>query len=52
MLPTCQPRRQDALGDSDLVFRILGPVHHASPAFHGEGDVSCCVGGQLVNAKD
>lgn len=30
---------QDVLGDGDSVLGAAGPVHHASPALHGEADV-------------
>lgn len=30
---------QDVLGDGDSVLGAARPVHHASPALHGEADV-------------
>lgn len=49
---TWHPCGEGALEDGDLLLRVLGPVHHAPPAFHGEADVGRCIGGESVKAED
>lgn len=44
-------QRKSFTGHRDLLLRCSDPVQHASPAFHGEGEVGACGRGALVDTQ-